>query len=91
ITPAVKAKLMPELCKPIMLSIADGADRPNYAVIVDALAENKASDLAKLLGEQSGVQTFTLSRSTPGNDGTSSDGSNPLTADAQARSDAVNK
>jgi hypothetical protein len=89
ITPAVKDKLEAELSTPIMLSIGDGQDRPSYAKIVDILAENKAADLAKLMGEKTGVQTITLSRQIPG-DG--SDGTeNALLADAEARAAAAKK
>ena len=66
IAPAVVEKLMPELSKPVMLSIDAGADEPNYATIVNALAENK--NLSSLLGERTGGQTITLSRETPGGD-----------------------
>ena len=68
ITPAVKDKLEAELSTPIMLSIGDGQDRPSYAKIVDILAENKAGELAKLLGEKTGVQTTNLSRDIPDGD-----------------------
>lgn len=85
IAPAVVEKLMPELSKPIMLSIGAGADEPNYATIVNALAENKG--LADLLGEQTGGQTLTLSRQVPGGD----DGTgNALLDDLKSHADANN-
>ncbi len=85
ITPAVRDKLLPELSKPIMLSIPDGSDQPNFSVIVDALKGNKAAELATLLGEKTGSQTVNLSRQTPGDDAAG----NVLVADAQSRAKAA--
>ncbi|MFG0247832.1 MAG: hypothetical protein ACF8OB_03010, partial [Phycisphaeraceae bacterium JB051] len=68
ITPAVREKLEAKLSSPIMLSIGEGQEQPAYSDIVDILAENKAGELAGMLGEQTPGQIMNLSRETPGSD-----------------------
>lgn len=57
VVPAVVEKIKPLLSTPVMLSVADGKDAPNYAPIVEAL---KLNDPVKL-GEQTARQTLSLS------------------------------
>lgn len=59
VVPAVVDKIKPLLSTPVMLSVADGKDAPNYAPVIEAL---KLNDPVKL-GEQTAGQSLALSHS----------------------------
>lgn len=80
ITPAVSEKLKPHLGTDRNLSVVEGAERPGYNGVLDALAEMSIVEL----GEQSNHQVIALSRETP-----DADSGSKIDPDLQARAESA--